>query len=161
MGVSLKQNADGSTSLISEAGSVDHARFGGGKGAAAPGFRGQITAKIALAAVGTAGGIFAWQAPANTDIIVTDLTVDVTTQTAGACTLDAGPAADATTLNDTLIDGVSLAAAGQFNNYDDKGSNGKFHRRVSAAGWITGSVASGTVTGLVGWAYITYIPVGA
>ncbi len=160
MGVQRVGLDDGSVAFRSD-NSVDQARMGGGGGAAAAGFRNRITAKIPLGATDTAGGIFAWQAPANTDILVTDLTLDITTQSSGACTVDAGPAANATTLNDTLIDGVSVAAAGQVNNHDDKGTNGKFHRRVSAAGWITGSRASGAAAGLVGFAYITYIPIAA
>lgn len=113
--------------------------------------------RVALAAVNTAGGVFAWT-PAAASVVV-GLYLDITTQTTGACTLDCGVAADATTLNDTLIDGVSAAAAGVKNSTKDAGTNGVSAVHVGATQYITGSVASGASAGIVGFAYIHYYAV--
>jgi hypothetical protein len=117
-------------------------------------------AKVALAAVGTGGGILAWQNPEAGSIHVLRVVLDVTTQTSGACTADVGTTAtNATTSSDNLIDGVSLAAAGLLDNLGDAGSNGKTRQKLATGKWVTASVASGTVTALVGFAYIHYVNV--
>lgn len=113
--------------------------------------------KVALAAVGTGGGVFAWQNPESTSIIVAAVTVNVTTASSGACTVDIGTTAtNATTSSDNLIDGASVAATGLLNNIDDHGTNGKSRQLLASGKWVTASVASGTATGLVGSAYIRY-----
>jgi len=120
-----------------------------------------IVARVALAAVDTAGGVFSFQNPHAEPILVTKLILDVTTESTGACTLDCGPAANATTLNDTLIDAANVATAGVFDNIDDQGTNGlatvKVAENGGAADFVTGSVASGASAGIVGFAYIEYI----
>lgn len=109
-----------------------------------------------LAAVDSAGGVFAIR-PDDADLFIVDLVIlDVTTASSGACTVDVGVAADATTLSDTLIDGVSVAATGLYNNSDDKGTNGRLIRKSSSGYYVTASVASGASTGLVGKFYIRY-----
>jgi hypothetical protein len=85
--------------------------------------------------------------------------LDVTTQTTGACTLDCGPAANATTLNDTLIDGANPAAAGTFNHTKHAGTNGLGSSHLGSTQYVTGSVASGASAGIVGFAYISYFAV--
>jgi hypothetical protein len=118
--------------------------------------------RVALAAVDTAGGVFAWANPEGESIIVTRLLLDITTKTTGACTLDCGVAANGTTLNDTLIDGLDAnAATGLFDNVTNKGTNGLPQVKVTSTQYITGSVASGASAGIVGYAYITYIKVAA
>jgi len=116
-------------------------------------------AKIALAAVDTAGGVFSWQNDETVSIIVQRLILDVTTASTGACTLDCGTtAASATTKIDNLIDGLDVnAAAGVFDNVEDQGTNGTSRQKLAAGKWVTGSVASGASAGIVGFAYIQYI----
>lgn len=109
-----------------------------------------------LTAADTAGGVFAAQTPDRNNFIVDLVVVDVTTASSGACTLDVGIAANATTLSDTLIDGVSLATTGLKNNYDDKGTNGRAVRKAVTGEYVTASVASGASSGLVGKYYIRY-----
>ncbi|HUX16041.1 MAG TPA: hypothetical protein VMW52_06180 [Phycisphaerae bacterium] len=118
------------------------------------------TVKVALAASDAAAGLFSWRnTEESANVIVTDLYVNVTTKTTGACTMDCGWAATEI-LSDTLIDGKDInAATGLFSNIDDAGTNGKGHRLVLDDEYITGSVASGASAGLVGFAYITYIVV--
>lgn len=117
-----------------------------------------VTAKVALTALDTAGGILAWQNPYTDDIFVTRLIVDTTTKSTGASTADFGIAANGTTSNDTLIDGVDLGtAAGAFDNYVNHGTDGLSMVRLSAGSYVTGSKASGAAAGLVGSAYISFM----
>jgi len=115
-------------------------------------------ARVALAAVDTAGGVFAWANPEAGDILISRLVIDVTTKSTGASTVDIGTTAtNATTSSDTLIDGLDTGtAAGIFDNITDKGTNGKSRQRLATGKWVTGSVASGASAGIVGYAYIFY-----
>jgi hypothetical protein len=120
--------------------------------------RAEKIARVALAAVDTAGGVFSWQNPESTAIVVTGLELDITTESTGACTVDCGTTAtSAATLSDNLIDGLSVATAGLYNNNEDKGTNGKSKQRLASGKWVTGSVASGASAGLVGYALIHYM----
>lgn len=119
-------------------------------------------AVVALAAVDTAGGLFAWENPEASKVLVTGLRVHVTTAASGACTADIGPAVDGTTLNDTGIDGLDVnAATGVFDYEDGGGANGNKYLVVDENGgttsFITGSVASGASAGIVGNVYIEYV----
>lgn len=115
-------------------------------------------ARVALAAVDTGGGVFAWQNPESTSIIISRVILDVTTQSAGACTVDVGTTAtNATTSSDNFIDGASVAAVALLDNLGDAGTNGKAKQKLASGKWVTGSRASGASSGLVGYAYIYYI----
>lgn len=118
-----------------------------------------MVAVVDLVAAAGNGGVLAWANPEAVAIIVDGFAVRIATQSSGACTVDFGKAADGTTSADNLIDGLSIAAAGLFNSIDDKGTNGKSRQLVGVGEYVTGTVASGTVTGLVGKAYIRYIKV--
>ncbi len=112
--------------------------------------------RVALAAVDSAGGLFAWE-NTNTVAVIASVLIDLTTQASGALTADVGPAVDATTLSDTLLDGVNLgAAAGIFNSVDHQGTNGLVFRRVPAGEFITGSTVTGASAGIVGFAHVAY-----
>ena len=118
--------------------------------------------RVALGVADTAGGVLAWQNPEDAAIIVLRLALDITTKTTAACTLDFGPAANGTTLNATLIDGLDAnAATGVFDNIENAGGTGKSTAKLAANGgatdWVTGSKASGAAAGLVGYAYIYYL----
>ena len=121
--------------------------------------RGMKVAKVALAAVDSGGGVFAWQNPESSSVLVQRVILDVTTNTSGSCTLDVGTtASSATTSSDNLIDGLSLASAAQVaDNLGNAGSNGKTRQKLATGKWVTGSVASGASAGVVGYAYIHYI----
>jgi hypothetical protein len=119
--------------------------------------RAEKIARVSLAAVDTGGGVCAWQNPESGAIVVTGVELDVTTQSTGACTVDVGTTAtSATTLSDNLIDGLSVATAGLYNNDEDKGANGKSKQRLASGKWVTASVASGASAGLAGTALIHY-----
>lgn len=115
-------------------------------------------ARVALAALDTGGGVFAWANPEADSILITRTVLDVTTKATGACTIDVGTTAtNATTSSDNLIDGLDVGtAAGVFDSITDKGTNGKSRQKLATGKWITGSMASGAAAGLVGYVYIHY-----
>jgi hypothetical protein len=117
--------------------------------------------KVALAALDTAGGVFAWANPEAGSIIITRVILDVTTVANAACTLDVGmTATNATTLSDNLIDGVDVrTATGVFSQADGADANGKAQQKLATGKWVTGSKASGAAAGLVGYVYISYMVV--
>jgi hypothetical protein len=121
-------------------------------------YRHSQTVKVALGALDTAGGVFAWQNPEAVSILVTKVVLDVTTIATAACTLDVGTTAtNATTLSDNLIDGCDVhTAIGLFSVLDTDGTNGKAQQKLASGKWVTGSKASGAAAGLAGYAYITY-----
>lgn len=106
--------------------------------------------KVALADKDAAGGVLSLANPEGADVIVTNFILNVTTASTGACTIDAGVAANGTTSKDTLIDGQDVnAAVGVF------ASTAK--RLWKASEYITVSKATGAAAGLKGYAYIEYI----
>jgi len=116
--------------------------------------------RAALAALDTGGGVLSLANPEGADIIVTRLVLDITTAATGACTVDAGIAAGATTSSDNLIDGLDVnAATGVFDNIEDKGTNGKTRQKWESDQYLTISMATGAAAGLAGYAYVEYIRV--
>lgn len=115
--------------------------------------------RVPLSAPAVAGNVFSWQNPEAGSILVTRLTLDVTTASSGACTIDCGyTATTSTTSSDTLIDGRSVATAQLSDNVANVGTNGKCTVKAAAGKWITGT-SSADATGLVGYAYIEYISI--
>jgi hypothetical protein len=112
--------------------------------------------QAAMVASADAGGVFAFQNPLDVPILVLSLILEWTTVSSGACTLDAGVAADGTTLSDTLVDGQSVATTTGL-------VRSTVPRRVSENGgatdWVTVSMASGAIAGLAGRVYVEYIPI--
>ena len=119
------------------------------------------TAPLTLAALDTGGGVLAWVNPESVAIIITRITIDITTKSTAASTIDAGTTAtSAATSSDNLIDGADAGAVeAVFDNYGDPGTNGKFKQKLAVGKWVTISRASGACAGLVGKAYIEYIKI--
>lgn len=114
--------------------------------------------KVALAALDAGGGVLSLANPEGVDLIVTRLIVDVTTKSAAACTVDAGIAANGTTSNDTLIDGLDVGSAVILaDNIENQGTNGVSAKKWGASQYLTISKATGAAAGLVGSAYIEYV----
>lgn len=117
--------------------------------------------KGALADAETAGGVLSLANPEGVRLLVTRLVIDLTTAADGAGTVDAGIAANGTTSNDTLIDGLDVnTAAGVFDNVGNGGTNGDSVAEWGADEFLTVSAASGAAAGLEGNAYIEYIRAG-
>lgn len=114
-------------------------------------------AKVALGVGAGAGACFAWANPEAAAVIVTRVVLDVTTKATSAGTVSVGQAANGTTLSANLIDTLDVGtAAGTFDNLGSPGTLGKPLQKVAAGAYVTGSKASGSLTGLVGSAYIHY-----
>jgi hypothetical protein len=108
----------------------------------------------ALASADTAGGVIAIANPFETDVIVTDIMIDVTTAATGSATIDVGIAADGTTSSDVLLDGVNVGAGGDgarvYNDKKDAGTNGIGAKVWTTSQYLTASKATGACAGLVG-----------
>ena len=120
--------------------------------------------KIALTASDAAAGVFSWQNPHGSAIIIARVLVDLTTKATAAATIDVGTDGDGTGSSDNLIDGLDVnTATGVFDNMTDKGSNGKEMQRLDAKGgttdYVTASKATGATAGIVGNAYVFYYEV--
>lgn len=114
--------------------------------------------KVALGAGEGAGGILGLLNPEGVDLIITRLVLDITTKSTGACTVDAGVAANGTTSNDTLIDGLDVGTAPILaDNIENQGINGVAAKKWGATQYLTVSKATGAAAGLVGSAYIEYV----
>lgn len=156
----LVQNADASVSVRNELDGLDLARWGGPSTPSpqVPRWGGRKTVKVPLAAVDTGGGIFSWASPEPVAILVASVHLDVTTPSSCACSVSVGTTSvSATTASANLIDTLSVAVAGTFDNVTDKGTNGKTRQRMAPGTWLTGSTVSGASAGLAGNAYITYL----
>src|SRR6185437_13756371 len=117
------------------------------------------TAKVALAAVDTGGGIFSWVNPEGAAIIIQRVTIDAITPATGACTIDVGSTVvSGTTSSNNLLTGLDIhTAAITADNLSNPGGSGKALQKLASGGWVTGSKASGASAGLVGSAFISYI----
>lgn len=115
--------------------------------------------RAALAALDTVGGVLKLLNPEGVDLIIPSggLLLDVTTAATAACTVDAGIDSDGTTSADNLIDGLDVnAAAGQFDNIADKGTDGGPYK-WGATEYLVISKATGAAAGLAGYAYIQWV----
>jgi len=118
--------------------------------------------KLALAAGNANAFAFVWQNPESTKVIVTRVLVNRTTAGGtGSSVLDVGPAADATSTADTIIDGLDLNATGIADNIADKGSNGTTRSVVldekgGTTDYITGKILAQNAAALAGYVYIYY-----
>lgn len=106
-------------------------------------------AKVAMAGDNAPGGVFAFGNPEAGDIIVTNVVLNITTQSTAASTIDVGVAVDGSTSDNSIFNGQSAAAAGLFGATTPV--------IVEAGEFVTASKASGDVTDLVGRAYIHYV----
>lgn len=164
MAITIKQNSDGTTSFHSEADGYAVALLGGvaspTTGTTAK-YRGQIYAQISVAGgTDTAGGLVAWLIPTTftNGVLVNEAILNVTTGSSGACSVSIGTAANGTTSSANLIDTLSVASTGTFDNYTDKGTNGKSRQKLTSGQYITMSTASGASSGLVATLTIGFVP---
>lgn len=113
---------------------------------------------LAIAGGSGSTGVFAsWANPETVSIVITRASLHIATQSTGASTLDIGTtAANATTSSDNLIDGLSAATAGAFDNVTDIGTNGKSRQLLASGKWVNVAEATGDVNGLVATLRIEY-----
>lgn len=109
-----------------------------------------------LAAVATAAGSLSVLNPEGVDLIVDDVTIDITTHTTAACTLAIGTAATSVSVNN-LMDAVDVGTAtGVFDLTTNHGTAGKTKVVWPATGFLTVSQGTGAIAGLVGVLNVHY-----
>jgi hypothetical protein len=94
------------------------------------------------------------------EIIIIGVVIDLVSPSSVPAGVSFGVAPDGATFSDNLIDGLNVHVAGTFDNYTDKGANGRTCRKLNADNgqYVTGSqVAAGSVAGIAGYAYISYL----
>lgn len=111
--------------------------------------------KGALTANDAAGGVLDLLNPFGTDVFVDRLVLIIVTAPAGACTVDAGVGAGATTSRDNLLDGVDITTGGNSKPYSsaaagDLGTNAKNKGIWKSGEYLSISKATGATAGLVG-----------
>jgi hypothetical protein len=118
--------------------------------------RGDGGAEEALAVADTGGGVLSWANPEAVAILLTDVVIDVTTKGDGAGTLDVGIAADGTTSDNTIVNGLDTGAGTSLNT-----AIANLPLKVAVGEFVTGSKASGAMAGIAGTAYIRYMKLPA
>lgn len=115
------------------------------------------TYKVAITGAAGSTGVFSSTAnPFGASVLVHHTVLRITTQSGAASTLDIGIGADATTSNDTQIDGLSGATAGIFNSVNNKGTNGGACQLWTTSTYLNVAEASGNVDGLVATLIVHY-----
>ena len=116
------------------------------------------TLVVTLADADTGGGVVSVKNPEGVEVLITEAILVVGTVSTGACTLDIGVAAGATTVSDTLIDGQDVnSATGRFDNINEAGGNGGRDRALGATQYITASMKTGAAAALAGQLIVNYI----
>ena len=149
-----RQNSDGSLSGLRERDDAEMYRLGGYMAPAGvvtttgytvvdyPGGI-NIQANINGASANTAGGLFQWQNNLGYDVIVVAHVLDITTPSAGACTVSFGQASTGSvTASTNMINNQSAAATATVNG-------GALSVKVPSNQWIVGSTGGGSASGLV------------
>ena len=116
-----------------------------------------------IAGTTTAGGVFRFVNPfssTSSAALVLGVYVHLGTAASSAtATIDIGTATASSVSGDNLIDGIALTGAGVFNNVASSGTNGTaIGRTLASNGWITGTVATGNISNVVGNVYFSFIP---
>lgn len=120
-----------------------------------------LAARLSITGAAGSSNVFASLSnPWGVAVVVTRAILYISTASSGASTLDIGPAANATTASDTLIDGLSGAGTGVFDSSiaAHGGTNGLPSGLLAADGAITVKEASGNVDGLVATLVIQAVP---
>lgn len=168
MAVNLKQNPDGSLSIINEIDGKEMARFGGvptanatSATASAVGtqtYRGQKWAVMPLlATAGVGASLASFQNKEATDIYITDYLIDVQTGSSASCTCKVDVGNLATSSGTTVVTALDLSnvllAAGGW----DGTAGSKPRVKMTADQYLNCTMVSGSATGLVGRVMVGYV----
>ena len=122
---------------------------------------GALKVPLVAAVDTTPGAVLAVQNEEGEDLIVTDLIIDIITESNGPALVDAGIVPVAAQSHDNLVDGLDLSGGpGVFSNISDPGTNGEVQVKWPAGHYVT-ITATADLTGLVANAYIKWIRVGS
>jgi hypothetical protein len=107
----------------------------------------------------TGGAVGSAVNPVSGSIMITRAILRTTAFSTGAANLDIGIAANATTSNDTLLDGIAVGTAVKVaDNINDAGTNGKARQLMTTGQYIT-VTGSADSSGLAGKLYVEYFEV--
>lgn len=116
----------------------------------------QGLASYPVAAVAAAAGALSVLNPEGVDLIIDNVTLDVTTKATAACTLAIGTAATSVSANN-LMDAVDVGtAAGLFDLVTNHGTAGKTKQLWLAGNFLTVSQGTGAIAGLVATLNVHY-----
>lgn len=112
-----------------------------------------------IAGATTEGGFFAVSNPFGASVLIENVIFNLgTAATSGTATVDIGTATASNSSADNLFDSLAITTAGVFqNDADNQGTNGKTSQKWASNHFVTGTVASGNVTGAVGALYFTVV----
>lgn len=162
MGAQLVQFSDGSAGIVNDYDGKTVARWGGAAApaAGAMSYRAHVTAVTPLIASDTTAVAINIQNSLGYDVIVERFALNITTRaTTTSSTASFGTSATSTGSSSNFLDSVAIDAAAVVDNITDKGTSGKSRQLWTNGTWITGSKTTGSASGIVGSAYITYVPV--
>lgn len=159
MGTNIRQNNDGSMSIINDDDGLEMSRAGGPSesrmAALGYAYRGRHVIKQRIAVTQTTA--FGVANPFGTDVIVGLVYVNLRTTASVTATIDVGVTNALTGTSDNLLDGISLGgtalALAVYDNITDKGTNGKSRQLWSPSQFIT-ATASATPTAAVADLYV-------
>ena len=115
--------------------------------------------KVALADADTAGGVLAIENTSGEDRIVTQVILNITTESTAAASVDVGIAADGTTASASLMSDISVTSAGVFDMLTNA-DNGTGPQIWADGDFITISASNETdPADMEGYAYINWIVV--
>jgi hypothetical protein len=116
------------------------------------------TDKIALTSDSGAGGVLAWTVLRG-EIIIIGLVIDLTSPSTADATVSFGVAPNNAAPSSNLIDSLNVHAAGTFDNHSNHGASGRTCQKLNAdhGQYVTGSQVAGSVAGIAGYAYISYL----
>jgi hypothetical protein len=118
----------------------------------------EYSVALTAATTTTAGAVAAIANPLGVDLIIVDAFVRVTTPaTTPTNTIDIGIAANGTTSNDTLFDGLTTGVGVRdARKSADYGTNGGVARVLTSTQYVT-ATASATLVGMVGTLHLVYV----
>jgi hypothetical protein len=119
--------------------------------------KGAFVVPLTATTATTGGAVAAAANPEGAELLVLRCILRTTAHSTGAANLDIGIAANATTTNDTLIDGIAVGSAAKIaDNIKEKGTNGLERQLWGATEFLT-ATGSASTAGLAGNIYVEYI----
>jgi hypothetical protein len=119
--------------------------------------KGSLVIPLTSTTATTGGAVAAKLNPEGQTLLITRCVLYTTSFSTGAANLDIGIGANATTSDDTLLDGIAVGTAVKIaDNIKDKGTEGLERQIWGATQYLT-ATGSASTAGLAGNIYVEYI----
>ena len=119
--------------------------------------KGALVIPLTATTATTGGAVAAKLNPEGQTLLITRCVLYTTSFSTGAANLDIGIGANATTSDDTLLDGIAVGTAVKIaDNIKDKGTEGLERQIWGATQYLT-ATGSASTAGLAGNIYVEYI----